>query len=291
MSRVLFLVRTPFQAFLCLKIIDQESIENYDVVYVSRHRNRKDEHYFRRLAVNATHATSLKRLGSKVDLLRKLPAWALRRRYDRIVISTLSAWYFRAIVGWHREAEICTFDDGAANYMKIKEHESRLDRIVGVALGGVTPAHIIEHSVRHYAVRGDLENIVPSEKIVNLEMNGYSGCGVAPLTILIGQNYHEYLSDAAQTRLWEHLRTVGGLYYPHPRETQRDVGLPRIDSEMILEDYVTTMSKSHKITLIGGFSTAFITTFGVGKIYIDVDGDECRSAFMKSVGCETVRLV
>jgi hypothetical protein len=76
------------------------------------------------------------------------------------------------------------------------------------------------------------------------------------------------------------------LLDPHPREVDPPEGA--IESDLILEDYVER--HPGPVTLVGGYSTALITTSAARKIYLDADGHAERRVIMERVGCEVVHI-
>lgn len=293
--RSLFLIRTPFQAWIALKIIEQERIRAYDVLYISRNRNRKDEHYYRRLAAQARRGCFFKhldvqgRLGGYAKALAGFPWWLIRERYGRAYLASFNLWYFRAIIA--RCQEIRTFDDGAGNYFDggrgLFALAGARDRRVGAWFGGMPVEEVPRQAERHYALRPDLPNIVPAERVSPIRIAGACQAGQGPPSaIAIGQPFGDYLSPESERRVRDYMAQCGGVYFPHPREPDPPPGA--VDSDLVLEEFVER--QPGPVRLIGGFSTAFFTCRAAEKLYLDADGDPRRRALMESAGCETVRL-
>ena len=282
--KTLFLTRTPFQAFLARRIASQDDLWGIDIVHVCTHATRKDETYFLELSKRAENALFFRHLGSTVsgyvNAIRAYPKWLCN--YDRIYVAAWHAWYFRRLM--KLGADIRTFDDGSANYTQGTEHfAGARDKAMTWLTGGI-PLHEVKGRISgHYAVRPDLPNVMP--KVIGVDLGIKIAGGRDPLTIAIGQRFEEYLDQAATSLIEE--RLAGLPYFPHPRENPPEGA---IDSSLILEDYVSRMTRDHDVTLIGGFSTALITIPGVRKIYLDVDGDEKRRGIMLAAGCEVERL-
>ena len=290
MDRHLFLIQTPFQAFLCSKIIEQEGITEYDVLYISRHS--KDDRYYENIAKDASraflfrHPINKGRISGYLKALHSLPLWLIREQYSKIHVSAIFVWYFRVLLRWHR-AQIWTFDEGAGNYTgALSALDSKRDRIMSRLFGGLQPEEVLTGAAGHHAVRPDLVNIVPKEKLVPVRLMPAPDKKGEPITVIIGQNFHEYLSPENTQKIMRYFRDSKAIYFPHPREISREFEV--IESDLIIEDFV--LSQERPVTLLGGFSTALITIVGAQKKYIDADRNERRRAIMEAAGCEIIEI-
>lgn len=300
----LFLIRTPFQAYLCAKIVEQEGIVDYDVIHVSRNANSKDEHYFRKLnpqrSVFLKHLSEGARASGYIKAVLAFPWWLITTRYSHIYLAGFNTWYFRTIIGWQRQAKICTYDDGSGNYINsgasLSGKSSRRDQLMSAALGGRPLKWFSANIHRHYAVNPSLPNIVERERIVGIMATGHSNCiaGEGQLSIAIGQPFQDYLTADQERSILDHFRERSAIYFRHPREEATPPGMTVIESDLIIEDFVEHKLQSYRtIDLIGAWSTALVTINlpGVHKVYLDADGDPQKRGIMEMVGCEVVGLV
>ena len=49
-SKILLLIRTPFQAWIALQVIEVEAINDYGLVYITQNDSKEDKHYYEILA-------------------------------------------------------------------------------------------------------------------------------------------------------------------------------------------------------------------------------------------------
>ena len=283
----LFLVATPFQAFLTKRIIIAEKLDA-DVWVMSYPHTAKSERYFQELK-DVANATYDGRRPGKIFA----PWYALTRRffrqpYDRVYCALTQPWYFRRCLS--KAGEIRTFDDGLGNYVEgsFDSFERLQDKIFARLFSLPTHDEVRRRIVAHYAVRPDLPNSgSPPEKIIPIDLGVELGSGKSPMTLAIGHPFEEHYSSEIVAKV--RARLEGLPYFPHPREFSPPSGA--IVTSEIIEDYVAKLSHDHDVTLIGGFSTALLTIPNVKKIYLDVYDDPKRRAIMQSAGCEVESLI
>jgi hypothetical protein len=294
--RSLFLIATPFQAFVAKRIILAEQLEDVDVWYVCKPPARrhihgpalnpptlKAERYFLELTKVANGIFDPRESGLFRALRYAISRRFFRGEYDRVYCASTHPHYFRRAL--HKAGEIRTFDDGAGNYIpdELAKLESRRDETLVQMFGMASHKEILARRKVHYTVRPDLPNVVKAETMVPVDLGIKTGTGKTPLTIAVGQPFEAYLPPEAAARVRK--RLDGLPYFPHPME---DDPLARSD---ILEDHVARQSHLHDITLIGGFSTAMLTIPNVRKIYLDADGNSENRAVMEAAGCEIEPIV
>jgi hypothetical protein len=285
--KCLFLIGTPFQAFLAKRIILAEGLKQVDAWYVAYPKTPKAERYHRELAEIANVVFDARKPGKIRGLGYALTRRHFRESYDRVYCALTQPYYFRSIL--HRAKEIRTFDDGAGNY--VPKGLDGLERFQDRAFARIffLPSHdeILRRSVAHYAVRPDLPNVGgPPERIVPVDLGVRRGNGQTPLTLAIGQPFDLDLPPEKAAKIRQ--RLSGLPYFPHPSELSPPPDAIRSDN--IIEDYVAGLSQDHDVTLVGWFTTAMLTIPNVKKIYLDADGNPSRRATMVAAGCEVEAL-
>lgn len=307
-DRALFLVRTAFQASLCSKIAQQEGLEAYDVIFISRSNDQKDRRYHEALAAEAErslffrHAVGSGSLGGYVKALLRFPFWLLLRRYRTIYLAAFNIWYFRVLCRWVRAQRICTYDDGSGNYgggASLLGLSDARDRRIGRLLGGDDVSTLLERSEQHFAINPRMENIVEGSRLVGIQLAPETDHAVSEgtVSIFLGQNLHEYLDVGQVEALQEFVRTLDGIYLPHPREDLSSYaaasGLEIAETPLIAEDYVAEILNSGKsVKLYGARSTVFLTVNDrrVEKVYLDSGDDPTWAELFQQAGCRVHRL-
>ena len=294
-DHALFLIRSPFQAYLAARIIRQYAIERPLVLYISRENRAKGAHYFRELEPLAADSAFLRvergpaSAFSSLRTLTRILRWVAFRRIGHVYMANHFLWYFRVLTAW-TGARVSTFDDGSGNYISIDNHRwsrgdphrERLCRLLGG--GDMTSLHARIEA--HYAVRPDLPNVIDAPlKPIDLKGDSAPAQG-DPLNLFIGQPMEEGYADAPIARYFDIVRARADLYFPHPREKRRP--FPTVESDLIIEDFAARQDRPVRVW--GPFSTAFITLQGVEKICIDLDGNPEYRALMEQAGCRVISL-
>ena len=282
LMKSLFLIGTPFHAFLAKRIIIAEQLDA-DAWVMSYPPTPKSEHYFAELKIVANAVYDDRRPGKLFGPWYGMTRRYFRQPYDRVYCALTQPWYFRRPLTLAKE--ILTFDDGLGNYVEgsFDDFERLQDRLFARLFSLPTHSEIQGRVVAHYAVRPDLPNSGGRpEMIIPIELGVELGDGKSPVTLAVGHPFEELYDPRIVARVRERLK--GLPYFPHPREFSPPPGA--ISTPDIIEDYVTKLSQEHEVTLVGGFSTALVTIPNVKKIYLDVYGDPKRRAIMESAGCE-----
>lgn len=283
----LFLIATPFHAYLAKRIIKSEQLDA-DVWVMSYPHTAKSEHYFRELTEVANGIYEGRKPGKLLAVWYALTRRPFRQAYDRVYCALTQPWYFRRCLAKAREVR--TFDDGAGNYVEgsFDNFERLQDKAFARLFFLPTHDEIRRRVVAHYAVRPDLPNSGgPPETIIPIDMGIEVADGKAPMTLAIGQPFEEFYAPDLVAKV--RARMEGLPYFPHPREFSPPTN--SIITSEIVEDYVAKLSRDHDVTLIGAFSTAMLTIPNVKKIYLDIYDDPKRRCIMESAGCEVERLI
>jgi hypothetical protein len=304
----LVLCRTPFQARLLKEILPDDTA--YDLLYVTGHDSEEDRSYYLEVSRLARRSEYLivdphrRALSSGIELLSKLPHWAVSDRYRTILLASLDNPVFRRLVRNHPEAEMATFDDGAQSLVSdpflIRSGQPWRDEIYGRLLGGGSVRAIGSRIARHFTVFGSLQNVVDPGRAVPIALHwpGRESGGSTNLTFFIGQPFREVYSGPQMERIKQHVRTRRlDFYVGHPRELEPLVsGVPCLAKNGLLaEDAILKASGSARPTVIAGFSTVLFTLgpSTADKVYLHLpDTPEAtrRAELASKAGCEIVEL-
>lgn len=278
MSLNLLIVRTPFQAWLCLKLIDQLKIENYDLIYISHNDSEEDRFYFNRLSSFSSSSDYVYVRPARFDvvthfLLRvRIWRWFHRRSYRNIYVASIDSLIINALVCRIFSATLNTFDDGVANLVKDDSLYIGLSKgrvvLYRVIFGAQSVSKIRKRIRWHYSIYAGYENIVPSERVKHFEAwirKPDTGLDCPEKRNLkryfIGAPFKEVMSSEEIKKMIEFMAEVNlDGYIKHPRE---DVPLPincviiekrgRLAEEIIFEQ-----SNECVVELYGFFSSTMI---------------------------------
>ena len=269
----LVLIRTPLQAYLAEKVLHQEGIDSYDLIYVTHNDGPEDRHYFAKLSAAARHHIYCHVRPHRLDILNHLDmAWQTRQwRRDMKLGVTLMASIdnplLSTIAACQRQAALVTLDDGTANYLDTDPYRSGKLGPRSVfyrwCLGAPSIERLKGKIARHYSLHPELDNIVPKEKLVALAAGFRSAAaGDAPETsFFIGQPFEEILKPGELQTFLSRVREFPvDFYIRHPRETAPlALGVPFLEKRgLIAEEVIEQASRNCRIRLIGGFSSVML---------------------------------
>lgn len=310
MKSALVLVRTPFQGFLVSKILEEEAIDAFDLLYFTQHDAQEDRHYYGRLAVGARRTAYCYAPPQRFDILTHIDfLWQARRwvhdhRHDLLLMASIDSYVLTAIANRQQGAELITFDDGTGNYNRRSPyHVSHLNwrgRLYQRLVGAPPLDDLKRRISRHYTLHSRFENIAPRHKLREIAMmldKVAATCpGEAVMTFFIGQPLEEVLTVRQIAQLAEFARGQKiDFYLRHPRETKPlDIGVPLLDKGgLIAEETILRAAAGRPIHLIGWFSSVF---FNLGDavarktmILLKDSRDVDEHAFLaEAIGCEVV---
>ena len=265
----LVLVTSPLHATLALRLLEAETITDYDVVYLSSADSPADRTYYDRVSrsSSASHYFYIRQDSSITQILLslwKIQRARLRRRYDFAVFGTLTSLPIRRTATKHAPAFL-TFDEGMSNlnsesrqFNESSAWNARLYRAI------LAPSlnFMKEKIVHHYSVHPELKNIVNDDKILALEgwRSPYPDQPAArPRAYFIGTEIDKFFSP--------NLDRLPGIlaayhidcYVAHPREKDPlDLGVPLLNKRgLMAEEAILEDAAGRPIHLIGWPSTVF----------------------------------
>jgi len=309
-SKVLVLVRTPFQAWLVERVLEAENVATYDLLYFTQNDSTEDRFYHGRLAENARAARFVFVPRQVCDLLNHVRfafrAWPFLwgKRYDITMLASIDSYVLNSVANRRAAGELVTFDDGTANFNQtgiyFRDASSKRERLYRQLFRASSINATRARIKRHYTIHSDLENIVSGDRLFSIAGWGRATSEVSlseePKFFFVGAPFQETL-DSEQVKLLEAVASQIGtdVYVRHPREREPlDLGVPflnkrgRIAEEAILDD-----AGDRPIVLVGFLSSVmFNLACCASRRIVLVPRNSERHAFLikfaRMSGCEVV---
>lgn len=292
-KNTLLLLRSPLQAYLAYKIVQQEELPSPLVVYLSLASTAKEERYYSLIRSLSEDGIFIQ-LGSNhffnaLKEWRKIITvgyWFFRGGISLVLVANVWLWPFRVLARWSN-APIATMDDGSLNYspesqlewLEKRDQKNWLTRF----FRGYSTKDLCEKAERHYALRPDwCHSFGPEPIAITLSSQPQHPQDSTIVNIFLGQPLEKVYSQVVVENYLRAYKKIGGIYFPHPCEEPRP--FETVDSPMIIEEFIAT--EDRRIRVFGLFTTALITLQGVDKFYFDLDGDKERRKIMERAGCE-----
>lgn len=311
MTRALLILRTPFQAWLAESVLKHESIDQYDLVYLTQNDSTEDQYYFGRLSSRANQSQycfvppMLPDIRNHLAFRKRLAKWFKPAVYDTVLLASIDALVPNALATRHGAgAQLITFDDGSANIYADSAYRcdmpSRRMRLYRRLFGALTIELTISRIVRHYTLHPGLDNIVDNERLRLIkklsEPSGIQNQS-AVLKVFIGQPFHDVLSVQQLDCLRHYLEGHQFDYYvQHPRESAPLIEkISLLDKQgLIAEDAIPRAANGRAVKVVGWFSTVLFNMHGTAKRTMLLFEDDSRTPGMaelaERVGCEVVVL-
>lgn len=309
-ERSLFLCVTPLQARICLKIIELEKIENFDVIYYLNSFSDSSIAYFKKLKEIANNSIILK-INNGKDLFKSnfiLPKPFLKKDYyKKIYLASIDLILFKKIIKNNKKTIINTFDDGTANifensnYFKEEYYGRSKKQILFLKIFNLPKkTEIIQKTKKHYTIFNEFKNIVPNEKLqfISIFENNKNNYYKENTVFFLGQPFHEYLDENKINKIINYLKKIKIDYYVmHPRESRpilKNINILNKKSE-IAEVAIIKKSETTRPLIISAFSTVLfnINKDVADKIYLSLDDNEeekDRINLIKKTGSKIIKL-
>lgn len=304
-SKALVLIRTPFQAWLCEKVLKLEGITEYDLVYFTQNASPEDRHYYEILA----NRSSLKQFcyipRQQYDILnhyrfnRTLESWTRSKNYETIVLASIDSLIINSIATINRNARLVTLDDGLANLYDGSSYYRD-----NIGFRSILYRHLFKNTSNgdmrkridtHYTLHPDLDNIVDSTRLryVHGWRDKVRGKQNSSLRFFLGGPFEEDLSNTFLEKLTNFIETEQFDYYVrHPRESN-PLGktVPYLDKKgKIAEDAIMEAVGGRTAEVVGWLSSALINLQGSGLVctvllFEDDPRTSKMSSFATKCGC------
>lgn len=285
----LFIIRTPFQAYLAEKIIKQKNIDKIITIYISpsnncnqkeayeRIKNLSSKSYYMHLGENKTN---IKKLFKHIKVFIEILKLKLKEcgKFDNIYISSIDSVPIQLAVSYVHFENLYTFDDGSANYNYTGKYFSSyksgfilgaISKIFGRKFSQIDLLHI---SDGHFAVLPNKKNIHSKVFPVDMGLNvsnstasyKYKSCN-----ILIGIPY-DIISNNPEQLMNDIKNNMNIDYYiPHPRLESSDFLKDKLftKNNSIAELKVEYLLKEYKQVNVYAFhSTVLFTLRNIERV-------------------------
>lgn len=277
-NKALFIVRTPFQAWFCGRLIEKLGIGCYDFLYMTHNNSQEDIFYYDSVSSGARNASYVFVKPAIFDVFTNLKiryflkGWFGKDCYDGVYIASINSYIINSLACSFNDAELFTFDDGSANLVEdgpyYSSDSSFRSRFYRTIFRTQTVERVRKKISRHYTIYRGFNNIVEKERLLYIDGWASNKKGSANYSkstnskrYFIGAPFHEVMSKAeigSMLRLLGDLRIDG--YIRHPREIQPlPIAAHVIDKGgRIAEDVIIDCSDGCGVELYGYLSTVMI---------------------------------
>lgn len=305
----LLILRTPFQAWLAERVLEQEAVKHFDLVYFTQNDSPEDRYYFARLSAHAGHSqycfvsTRWPDIRNHLAFRHLATQWFQKNRYDKVLLSSIDALVPNSLAAQNR-GELVTFDDGSANIYPDSSYcldsPSWRTRLYRRLFGALDIATTCARIARHYTLHPDLDNIVEKNRIKGIAAWPCVETALSagfPLKVFIGQPFFGGLSEQQIASLQQYLANERFDYYVrHPRESELlTQAIPLLDKGgRIAEDAILHTAEHRALHVTGWFSSVLFNLRGAARRTMILFQNDPRTPTMaklaRQVGCEIVLL-
>ena len=275
----LLIIGTPFQAWLAERVLIEEKVDSFDLIYFTQHNSIEDNYYYEKLALKAERSEYIFVLPQRINVLAliffklRTRSWYKYSQYHTIFCANIENIFITSLIRSHHNSRLITFDDGTSNidtessYSYFKESGSIRDRVYRVLLNGLTLTQVKSLIDKHYTMYDGYENIVDSSKLIfldKLKRSSYEENGTTE-TYFIGAPFEEIMSDKEIKGLEKYLEGWKfSAYVAHPRERKSlRISAETLDKKgQIAEEAILANAKEASIILIGGNLSSVMLNIG-----------------------------
>ncbi|MEK5289178.1 glycosyltransferase family 52 [Streptococcus sp. FSL R7-0212] len=263
----LIICHTPLQMYIAKKIIENHKMEQFHLINYFFSDNTKRKYYFKLLSQSCQISEEIQLHDSKGLVKETIRQRFLRNRirYEKVFIASIDSIFVQSILTSIVFNELMTFDDGVANLFKnslLYENQTPrpLKLLKKVLFISYDLESIKKFSKVHYTIYSGNNIISNCQKLTLFDYK--IDTKINPdkeISILIGQPIYKDGSKNKNTfeQIAKNLKIE--YYYPHPRETYIVNGINYINTDLIFEDYLSSiLGKYSKIKLYTIFSSAVL---------------------------------
>lgn len=267
---------TGLQVLIAEKILLEYPTEQFALLMFKTLDNRKNDHYFNRLANNSQIIKAemivldannvlfypLSILKNLLRVKKSIGNLKLNKRgVDKIFFSYITDLYIHVILNTVAFNEIYTFDDGTANIVSssflYKQNVSWKRKAFYCLLGLLYNELNLRPQIKlHYTIYPNMPNIIEKTQIIRLfdEKNIKSTEQTELIKIMIGQFVFYDERDIALTqRIIDEFKI--DYYFPSPRESYIYDSVEYMNTPLILEDYFIQYWSDKKCIVYTYFSS------------------------------------
>jgi len=294
----LFICYTPLHALLAKRVIKEERIPSYVLVFYYHLDSEKIRHYFNEIAGGAAKAYYVKKNNSFLHTARTLVllSYSLKRQLSSspvVYTGNVKSLYSRFLIFRLKSDVLHTFDDGIGNvsgegYFYKDLIPGFTSKVAGFFGLDFSYSRLYKQIKQHYTIY-KMPNVMPHCEYIdlfNFESEGVIGNENTTVSVLLTSTMCEdgFISLEDEKRLYKTVIGHFGVKYviAHPLEMHdkcEGTGVTILRSHKIAEDIVMDLKKQYRhIRVIGWYSSALIHLVNVRNIEaINIDFDSSLS--------------
>ncbi|WP_018355365.1 glycosyltransferase family 52 [Rodentibacter pneumotropicus] len=275
---------TPLQMKIAEHIINEYRNEKFiSIVLInSLNINSKYQFYINRLSEKSTKTISI---DTKIEKDRFKFLWELINlkceefigcSLDKIFFANINSLWIQTIISKCNIEKIYTFDDGLANIIDksplIQDNNIKRKLVNFLVRNKFSSKKILKLSQNHFTIYRNMENIIPNTVYIDIFKKSYikhKKNNSSEVSILIGQPV--FYEEDINNKLIKEIYYKYNLdhYFPHPREICKIDGLNYIYTDLIFEDYISSLQEN-KIIIYSFFSSIVINLINFSNIDIRI---------------------
>ncbi len=275
MHSSLFICYTPLHAIIARRIIEEEKITNYSVLFFCATDNKKHRYYYDVISRGSIYSRFevIKRSPIKDFLfLRNFVKYIQGIGYNcttTIYTGNIKIIYSRLVLYLMKATKYITFDDGSGNisgdgyfYTNDNILKSLTFRLAAPYLQYST---LRNSMLKHYSIF-KLPNVYSNAHYIAMFKPKLDSRDKDALRVLLTSPFSEdgEMSKNCENNLYRKILEKYRIdqILPHPREKRKkitNIKTEYIDTKLIAEDYLNNLSKQYAITAFGLYSTALLT--------------------------------
>lgn len=311
----LFLCYTPLHALIAMRIVEQEEISAYAVIYLCYSKSRKHRKYFELLAKNSDEAHFCELDSNFLSDLYKLVSLArnIRPQLGKSIffgagnIKDFNSRFLMMLLGVRR---FFTFDDGSGNICGQGYFYEQSERLRKTVLFRLFAPRLLYPSLSksgetHYTIYR-FRNVFSPTKYVSLLPHEarYSEKGNSESRIYLANAFSEDGLMSVEEEIELDCEIISRFEISnvllHPRSNVKDHfsqrGVEIVDTDLIAEDYALRRLNHGPVTLVGVYSSALLNLADIeGISLVNVNADIGKpsaqiGSLMRKVGIRCVPL-
>lgn len=273
---------TPLQALIAERIIENDSKNSYDLMYITYYNQEKNKYYFDRISKKVNKAKFLYAKKDFLNFFRNTLTLLndYENLYNELYVATIHDKYCHFLSSKVNYKKLKTYDDGLGNIYPNsvfyqKAHQSFLKKCILYILGINKNMHKIRaESEEHVTIYKNMSNIIGATKYIKL----FDDLKITPnnqkqVSFFLGQPLREKNKEYDDNFINHLVSSVNVDYYvPHPAEDYIVSGdFEVINSHLIFEDFIIKKMENNEFSQVivyGFFSTTLFNLKSYNNIRV-----------------------
>lgn len=261
---------TPLQALIAERIIENDSKNSYDLIYITYYNQEKNKYYYDRISKKANKAKFLYVKKNFFTFFRITLTLLndYENLYNELYVATIHDKYCHFLSSKVKYKKLKTYDDGFGNIYPNsvfyqKAHQSFLKKCILYILGiNKSMQKIRAESEEHVTIYKNTSNIIGATKYIEL----FDDLKITPnnqkqVSFFLGQPLKELNENFNDSFINDIISKIKVDYYvPHPAEKYKIVGdVDIVKTDLIFEDFLIEKLNNCEISnviIYSFFSTA-----------------------------------